>query len=331
MLRAMDMEYCLEILFFFFPFIIIVLVLFPSIGFLYTQNALEEHTTSPFLIYIIAKQWYWTITYAFGEIEIEKILPPTLGKEKIFSYDVLGKENNEARLLTVENDIYVPSGYPLRLLVTSLDVIHSFALPQLGIKMDALPGRLAHTTVVVVTAGRYLGMCSELCGAYHGYMPIAVTVLPLPNFLNWYFIGHQTDWEKRQFFFRTLEGSIEALPLKERQRMRLSEREPMFPIDFLYWSAAEIMEIYKAIEKKLETQDLTPYNWYDRFWLEIGDHPKKISSPWRELKLLTVVVCWLGMQCCFWQFMHDCARLQDQDPLTRVIYKGILVDAFLAY
>ena len=94
-------------------------------------------------------------------------------------------EVGQLRLLEVDNKIVVPANAHIRLFVTSTYVIHDFAVPSLGLKIDACPGRLNQTSVLAQREGVYYGQCSELCGAYHGFMPIAVEVVSLDDYLVW--------------------------------------------------------------------------------------------------------------------------------------------------
>ena len=107
-----------------------------------------------------------------------------------FSFDsVLINENElnygSRRLLEVDNRIIVPTGTLIRLIITSADVIHSFAIPSLGLKMDALPGRLNQTFMLINRPGVYYGQCSELCGVLHGFMPIVIEATNTEKYLYW--------------------------------------------------------------------------------------------------------------------------------------------------
>jgi heme/copper-type cytochrome/quinol oxidase subunit 2 len=90
----------------------------------------------------------------------------------------------EVRLLEVDNALVLPTQVHIRFLVTAEDVIHSFAVPSLGIKIDGLPGRLNQTTTYIKRPGVYFGQCSEICGVGHGFMPIKVIALPADSFIN---------------------------------------------------------------------------------------------------------------------------------------------------
>ena len=94
-------------------------------------------------------------------------------------------EDGGLRLLDVDNKVVVPVDTHIRLIVTGADVIHSWAVPSLGIKIDAVPGRLNQTSILAERTGTFYGQCSEICGVYHGFMPIAVEAVPVQNFLAW--------------------------------------------------------------------------------------------------------------------------------------------------
>jgi cytochrome c oxidase subunit 2 len=88
-------------------------------------------------------------------------------------------------LLEVDNRLFLPVGVPIRLLITSSDVLHSWAVPNLGIKVDAVPGRLNQFIVEIKRPGVFYGQCSELCGPFHGFMPIVVQATTLDKFEDW--------------------------------------------------------------------------------------------------------------------------------------------------
>jgi len=91
--------------------------------------------------------------------------------------------SGDLRLLEVDNTVILPIGVHTRAIITATDVIHSWALPSLGIKVDAVPGRLNATSFVIKRTGLYYGQCSEICGVNHGFMPIVVEALPLSKYL----------------------------------------------------------------------------------------------------------------------------------------------------
>lgn len=94
-------------------------------------------------------------------------------------------ELGEQRQLAVDNNLVLPIKTSLRFMITSDDVIHSFAVPSLGIKQDAIPGRLNSVGTIITRPGLYYGQCSELCGVNHGFMPIGIEAIYFPEFINW--------------------------------------------------------------------------------------------------------------------------------------------------
>ena len=94
-------------------------------------------------------------------------------------------ELGQQRLLDVDNKVIVPVDTHIRLIVTGADVIHSWAVPSLGIKIDAVPGRLNQTSILAERPGLFYGQCSEICGVWHGFMPIAVEAVSVQDYLTW--------------------------------------------------------------------------------------------------------------------------------------------------
>lgn len=156
------------------PALILLAIAIPSITLIAKQY--ETPPKDAITIKAIGYQWYWGYAY------------PDNGDFEIVS-NMLDKDEAEARgephQLAVDNRMVVPVGVPIRLQVTAADVIHSFAVPSLWFKMDAVPGRLNERIFQVDEPGVYYGQCSELCGARHGYMPIAVEALPMDQYNAW--------------------------------------------------------------------------------------------------------------------------------------------------
>ncbi len=94
-------------------------------------------------------------------------------------------ELGQLRLLDVDNRVVVPVDTHIRFIVTGQDVIHDFAVPALGLKIDAIPGRLNQVSAIIQREGVYYGQCSEICGVYHGFMPIVVEAVSLEKYLSW--------------------------------------------------------------------------------------------------------------------------------------------------
>jgi cytochrome c oxidase subunit 2 len=159
------------------PALVLIAIAFPSFRLLYM---LDEVVTPIMTIKVIGHQWYWSYEYADFVNENDEAID-------FDSYMVPDSdlEVGQLRLLEVDNKIVVPANAHIRLVVTSTDVIHDFAVPSLGLKIDAVPGRLNQTSFIALRPGIFRGQCSEICGVYHGFMPIALKALPYEEFLFW--------------------------------------------------------------------------------------------------------------------------------------------------
>ncbi len=180
-------ESFLDIFFFIFPTLTILYILVPTLGHLYNTDFSMNNVNGLFTIDVIGRQWYWTYVYhydLFGYTSLTNIVCDTF--DRVVSFDSIMVDSSTNRLLAVDNALVVPVDVPVTLSITAFDVIHSFALPQLGIKVDAIPGRVAQALLVVNYVGTYYGQCSELCGVYHGFMPIVLEAVTLESFFDWY-------------------------------------------------------------------------------------------------------------------------------------------------
>jgi len=154
------------------PITILVIIALPSFRLLFLEQNIPPADVT---VKATGKQWYWTYGY------------PDQGKFEFDSLMVQDKDlkQDQPRLLSVDNDMVVPVDKVVRVQVTGSDVIHSFAVPSFGIKIDAVPGRLNETWFKATKEGVYYGQCSELCGKNHAYMPIAVRVVSDSEFNAW--------------------------------------------------------------------------------------------------------------------------------------------------
>lgn len=159
------------------PAFILIAVAFPSFRLLY----LIDEVISPALtVKVLGHQWYWS--YEYSDMDQGE------GSDLVFdSYMVPSGDLEEGglRLLEVDNPVSIPVGVHTRFVITSTDVIHSWAVPSLGIKLDAIPGRLNQTSTLAERTGSFYGQCSELCGVYHGFMPIVVNAMSVPDYVVW--------------------------------------------------------------------------------------------------------------------------------------------------
>jgi cytochrome c oxidase subunit II len=171
----------IEVIWTLLPVLILVAIAVPSIRLLAHQYSPPK---ADLTIKAIGNQWYWTYQYPDnGDFEIVSNMLPEradVAPGKRFRTDADGP-----RLLAVDERMVVPAGATVKIITTSNDVIHSFALPAAWSKMDAIPGRLNETWFKIDRPGVYFGQCSELCGARHAFMPIAVEVVPPARFAQW--------------------------------------------------------------------------------------------------------------------------------------------------
>lgn len=163
----------LEVVWTLVPVLILVVIAVPSIDLLAKQYSPPK---ADITVKAIGHQWYWSYQYPdHGDFEIVS---------NVLSDDE-AKKRGEPRMLAADERMVVPAGATVKVIVTSDDVIHAFWVPAFWNKIDAVPGRLNETWFKVDKPGIYYGQCTELCGARHAYMPIAVEVLPQPQFAAW--------------------------------------------------------------------------------------------------------------------------------------------------
>nr|YP_008757636.1 cytochrome c oxidase subunit II [Nesidiocoris tenuis]AFI54853.1 cytochrome c oxidase subunit II [Nesidiocoris tenuis] len=154
------------------PALLLMFIALPSLKILYLMDEMYNPMTT---IKAIGHQWYWTYEYSdMKNIEIESYMKPTNTLEK-----------NEFRLLEVDNRVILPIKCNIRLLVTSSDVIHSWTIPSIGVKIDGIPGRINQGVINIKRPSLMFGQCSEICGANHSFMPIVVESVSMKQFLNW--------------------------------------------------------------------------------------------------------------------------------------------------
>nr|AQV11458.1 cytochrome c oxidase subunit II [Phrynoderma karaavali] len=154
------------------PAVILIIIALPSLRILYLMDELSAPNMT---IKTIGHQWYWSYEYSdFSNLAFDSYMIPTSDLTP-----------GQFRLLEVDNRMVTPAGTIIRTLVTAEDVLHSWAVPTLGVKIDAIPGRLNQTAFITAHQGAYFGQCSEICGANHSFMPIVVEALPVSNFLSW--------------------------------------------------------------------------------------------------------------------------------------------------
>nr|YP_010160582.1 cytochrome c oxidase subunit II [Lissocarcinus arkati]QRH17774.1 cytochrome c oxidase subunit II [Lissocarcinus arkati] len=154
------------------PAIILIFIALPSLRLLYLLDEVNNPTMT---LKTIGHQWYWSYEYSdFLHLEFDSYMTPTN------ELDASG-----FRLLDVDNRTVLPMNTQIRVIITAADVIHSWTVPALGVKADAIPGRLNQTSFLINRPGLFFGQCSEICGANHSFMPIVIESVSTDSFLNW--------------------------------------------------------------------------------------------------------------------------------------------------
>nr|YP_009685533.1 cytochrome c oxidase subunit II [Nothobranchius nubaensis]QDX07395.1 cytochrome c oxidase subunit II [Nothobranchius nubaensis] len=162
----------IEIIWTLLPAVILILIALPSLRILYLMDEVDN---SHLTIKTMGHQWYWSYEYTdFETINFDSYMIP--------AQDLMP---GQFRLLETDHRMVIPVESPTRVLVSAEDVLHSWAVPSLGIKMDAVPGRLNQAAFFITRPGVYYGQCSEICGANHSFMPIVLEAVPLEYFEGW--------------------------------------------------------------------------------------------------------------------------------------------------
>nr|CAE48132.1 cytochrome oxidase subunit II [Neoceratodus forsteri] len=162
----------IEIVWTILPAVILIMIALPSLRILYLMDEINDpHLT----VKSMGHQWYWSYEYTdYEDIGFDSYMIPTQNLS-----------SGQFRLLETDHRMVVPTESPIRVLVSADDVLHAWTVPALGVKMDAVPGRLNQASFVTSRPGVFYGQCSEICGANHSFMPIVVEAVPLQHFETW--------------------------------------------------------------------------------------------------------------------------------------------------
>nr|YP_009351484.1 cytochrome c oxidase subunit II [Orthotermes depressifrons]AQP29721.1 cytochrome c oxidase subunit 2 [Orthotermes depressifrons] len=154
------------------PAIILVFIAIPSLRLLYLMDEIHNPVVT---LKTVGHQWYWSYEYSdFTKLEFDS-----------YMVQQEDQQTNTFRLLDTDNRVVLPMNSPIRMIVTAADVLHSWAVPSLGVKTDATPGRLNQTSFSINRPGLLYGQCSEICGANHSFMPIVIESVSTNQFINW--------------------------------------------------------------------------------------------------------------------------------------------------
>ena len=215
----------LEIVWTIVPALILMVIAVPSFALLYSIDELNDPALT---VKVIGHQWYWT--YEYGDFFSEE------GENIVFDSYMVADEDLEVgqfRLLETDLSLVLPVGTHTRLIVTAADVLHSFAVPSFGRKMDACPGRLNQVSLYVNRPGRFYGQCSEICGINHGFMPISIDVVEAAEFHQWVetqLAPEEDDTEAAEEVVEAVvaeEAPVEAAPVVETVEAPSSEEAPV--------------------------------------------------------------------------------------------------------
>jgi cytochrome c oxidase subunit 2 len=162
----------IEVIWTILPAITLVFIALPSLRLLYLLDEVRDPSIT---LKTIGHQWYWSYEYSdFLQVEFDAYIIPTHELEE-----------GNFRLLEVDNHTVLPINTQVRVLITAADVLHSWAVPSLGVKVDGTPGRLNQTSFLMNRPGLFYGQCSEICGANHSFMPIVIESVPTNTFISW--------------------------------------------------------------------------------------------------------------------------------------------------
>nr|YP_005255205.1 cytochrome c oxidase subunit II [Artibeus lituratus]AEL16727.1 cytochrome c oxidase subunit II [Artibeus lituratus] len=154
------------------PAIILITIALPSLRILYMMDEINNPLMT---VKTMGHQWYWSYEYTdYTDLCFDSYMIPTSDLKA-----------GDLRLLEVDNRVVLPMETTIRMLISSEDVLHSWAVPSLGLKTDAIPGRLNQTTLLSTRPGLYYGQCSEICGSNHSFMPIVLEMVSLKYFEKW--------------------------------------------------------------------------------------------------------------------------------------------------
>lgn len=164
------------------PAFILLFLAFPSLRLLYLIDEVREPAIT---VKTIGHQWYWRYEYRdFLNLEFDSYMIPTQELEE-----------GQFRLLEVDHRVVLPIGVEVRILISSADVIHAWTVPTLGVKVDAVPGRLNQLGFTANRPGVFYGQCSEICGSNHSFIPISVEIVDHITFINWIKLYSEDSWK----------------------------------------------------------------------------------------------------------------------------------------
>jgi len=161
------------------PAIILMIIAVPSFALLYSMDEMLDPAVT---LKVVGHQWYWSYEYSDYNYLTKENSGINFDSYMVADDDL---DKGQLRLLEVDNRVVLPVNTHIRVLITAADVLHSWAVPSFGVKVDACPGRLNQATLFIKKPGVFYGQCSELCGTNHGFMPICVEAVSLESYTEW--------------------------------------------------------------------------------------------------------------------------------------------------
>jgi heme/copper-type cytochrome/quinol oxidase subunit 2 len=182
-----QVEAFLDTVFAVIPTVLISIILLPALGFIFQLEYDENFLETLFNVYVIGHQWYWTyeVDAKLGSHILLDFYDPEFNFPTVQFDSYMSQDVDVNRVFSVDKSLILPTGYHINFYITSHDVIHSWSVPQLGVKVDAIPGRLMKFILYASIKGIYYGQCSELCGINHAFMPICVEIVQGSSFIDW--------------------------------------------------------------------------------------------------------------------------------------------------
>ena len=220
-----EMESFLDIFFLLFPTFVVLYILLPTLGFLFNMELSADNAGYTTQLSVTGHQWYWSYEYTY--YPKNPIIPSLkfLSETKIVEqYNSILASAVNGRLLSSDNPVLFPVKTPIITHVTSADVAHSWAIPQLGIKVDALPGKVASAILYADVCDTWYGQCSELCGPYHAFMPIELQSVTPRTFYIWLNCNNE-EFKFYQKYLSVNDGILSEVQAKHKQMIATENRK----------------------------------------------------------------------------------------------------------
>ena len=223
-------------------------------------------------------------------------------------------ELGQFRLLDVDNRLIIPVDCNIRLIVTGADVLHSFAVPSLGLKLDAVPGRLNQVSFVAERPGIFYGQCSEICGVWHGFMPIVVEAVPSPDFLVWIESFSQNLTPPHSLVGSLSLGKLITVKYSKDRGEPIKLSEPKIPVHFSPWFVVGLCEAEACFDTTIQKSETTKSGFSVNIRFRLSCHK-------RDIVLLHMIKTYLNCGIISKIDLKDCLEysVSDQNSISNII------------